>query len=246
MKQKVKSKGYYATMKRKMSFLLILLMLCNTSIVNAKEDVYGRVHHNNTNLTEEFYNATDDTIVCYMDGVAITKSQVDENGMVDLEQKNYSKAQNYSLNNGLTRAAKQSTIFYATDSIPLGITYPCSLFVAPYNNAVIKTTITAPRYSQENVKMYLSSSEAAKFASTLDTTTGSTVLFTAAGFIPKVGPVITIAFAVASIRNAEVASKIRSYTNYGKRVRVNVATSNFMELFMESVSGLIIWRRWLK
>ena len=52
-------------------------------------------------------------------------------------------------------------------------------------------------------------------------------LFTFAGFIPYVGPAVTVSYWVYSLYKADVASQIRNYTDYGKSVRVNIATSNY-------------------
>ena len=38
-----------------------------------------------SNFTKEFLEASDDTIVCYMEGMPITKSQIDQNGFINEE-----------------------------------------------------------------------------------------------------------------------------------------------------------------
>ncbi len=215
-------------MKNFKKIMALVMAICvfstSTTGVNAKINEYNSLdvkESNVSNLTDEFYQASDDTIVCYMDGIAIKKSQVDANGLINFDALN---ASSISASGPIVYA---TTTFSATQTIPTGITYPCSLNVSPYSNAIIKTTIVAPGYSQNNTKLYLSNLQGAQFASSIETPAGTTIVLTALGFIPIVGPAITISFTILALRNAEVAGQIRSYTNYGKKVRINVATSSY-------------------
>lgn len=69
----------------------------------------------NAYLTEKFYNASNDTIVCYMEGVPIRKDQVNEYGLVDAS----------AFVAGTTRGAGVPSSNYVT--IPAG-----------YNEAIVK------------------------------------------------------------------------------------------------------------
>ena len=98
-----------------------------------------------SNMTEAFEQASEDTIVCYMDGVPITKAQVNDDGMVLMDESNM-VANDLAFS---TYAAKASPITYVTNiGIPYGTTKLCNLrLVYPQKSAIIKTAITAPRYS---------------------------------------------------------------------------------------------------
>jgi len=203
-------------LKKALTLLLCLLTLFhNATVIKAEEfnNVEAIIDTTNAdNLTEEFYNASEDTIVCYMDGVAICKEDVDENGMIKQEVMDV-----INIRNGLSISTfSTSTPVKNYKSIP-----------SKYNNAIVSTTITAPRYEQKNTIYYLTAQKGAVFASNLEVGAAASLIAMAAGFIPYVGPVITITFTFSSLYTSSVASQVRSLTNYTKKVRINQASSGY-------------------
>lgn len=178
------------------------------------------------NMNSNFQNAPDDTIVCYMDGIPIRKADVNEFGVV---KKDLRSAQKNTTQMITRQSASSDIIYYSArySPIPLGTTSRCTLVMDSYNDAIISTTITAPRYSQTNVKLYLSPLSGAQFASSIENGWISNTVFTLAGFLPKVGPLIVVFWWASSLYNAGICSDIRSYTDYGNSVRINRATSNY-------------------
>lgn len=202
--------------------------LISVNTVEAKNGQVGNVQ------TSEFERADEDTVVCYMDGIPITKSKVDENGFIDMnigeelvKESNANLADTYSLEK-VNKGAKVTTKVYKdTQKLPIKTTKKCSLYLSKYNNAVIRTNITASRYSQQNTKLYLTAKQGVRFARKIETGFAESAIFTALGFVPKVGPTITIAYWVFSSYKSSVVLKIRKYTDKGKKVRVNIATSPY-------------------
>lgn len=191
-------------LKKKISWMLIctiiFLSFSNIGIAFASDE--------ESNFTKEFLNATDDTIVCYMEGIPITKSQIDKNGFIDEE----TIAQIEQIKN-------KEISMYATSNtrtIPSG-----------YNQAIVRSVISAPGYGQTNTQYYFTNSNGAKFASGLEVKNWQTILATAAGFIKIVGPTITIVFTANALYKSSVASKVRSYTDSGKKVHITEAKSKY-------------------
>ena len=122
------------------TWILVLSMIGNLTIsVLAAEPKVEVPALRGSAFTDEFYNASDDTIVCYMEGLPIRKDQVNEYGLVDPS----------AFDIPITRAVPSSN--YVT--IPNG-----------YNEAIVKTTIVAPRYSQNNTLYYLQHLHGAQLA----------------------------------------------------------------------------------
>lgn len=159
-------------------------------------------------FTEEFINVTDETIVCYMEGRPIKKMDIDENGCLKKEVVKEIESYNSIL------PAATPTSNYTT--IPSG-----------YNNAVVCTSLSAPRYGQTNKIYYFTRDKGAQFASNIEYSQTAQILAMAAGFIPYIGPAVTISFTVSALYKSSVAKNIRSRTDYGKKVRINQCTSSF-------------------
>ncbi len=192
-------------MRRFTAFLLIITTIFSMNIMTvlAEED--------NGRFTSEFIVAADDTIVCYMDGVPIKKAYINEYGVVTQESLEQAKAE-YEGEIRMTRATPTSVY----------MTLPTWA-----NNAIVKTSLAAPRYGQTNIYYYFTKDNANIYAMSLDTGSTEGLLALLGGFIPKVGPVIAIMFTVSSLSKGEIATKIRNLTNANKKVRINCATSSF-------------------
>lgn len=234
--KKNNKKGEYEKMKKTMIFLkrgiafcLISSMLMTNTTVLAKSNNVNVINKNKEddknkwfNQNENFKNASDDTIVCYMDGVPIKKSQILEDGVIDLDSTYTASAQ-------LSSRAVIETIYSSDSKIPKGTKNKCSInLLKPYHNAIIETTIIAPRYSQSNKKMYMTSTIGAQYASKLfggSVATGLT--FTAIGCKTKVGMAISLVYSGVSAYSQLLAGQIREYTDKGKKVKVSLARSNY-------------------
>lgn len=157
----------------------------------------------NSDLTEKFYNAPNDTIVCYMEGVPIRKDQVNENGLVD------------------------ASAFYARTTRGAGV--PSSNYVTiptGYNEAIVKTYLSAPRYGQTNTIYYLKHLHGAQLASSIETGDTQALAGLILCFVPN-AQVPGFMIGLDSAYKAGVASNIRKRTNQGNAVRVNVASSTY-------------------
>lgn len=157
----------------------------------------------NAYLTEKFYNASNDTIVCYMEGVPIRKDQVNEYGFVD-ESTFVAK---------MKRGAGVPSSNYVT--IPSG-----------YNEAIVKTYLSAPRYGQTNTIYYLKHLHGAQLASSIETGDAQALIGLILCFVPN-AQVPGFMIGLDAAHKAGVASNIRKRTNQGSAVRVNVASSTF-------------------
>lgn len=189
------------------SFLILAICIqvfsiSNNSIVEASGDDMAIVFNPN----EEFYKAPDDTVVFYYDSIPIKKSQI------------FEKDGQYFINMGqLNKISLQSSgPQWNTVTIP-----------SRYNEAIVKTHLTAPQFSQVTIKSYLNSQNGAKFASSVETGNAYALAGLFGGFIPVVGPVIAITFTINGLYKAEVAKKIRSHTNNGYKVEIREVTSSY-------------------
>ena len=173
--------------------------------------------YNNTNQTNKFLEESDDTIVCYMNDYPIKKQDIDDNNCVKTHiiKKIVDSENNISKKMRLNKT-QSSGLPTKTVTIP-----------NKYNNAIIKYTIVAPRYSQTTKTYYFTRNRGAQYASGLEYKSSNQLVALVAGFIPKVGAVITISFTFSSLFKSSVASNIRSRTDKGKKVKINEASSNY-------------------
>lgn len=173
------------------------------------------------NFSQEFYEATDDTIICYMNGYPIRKKDVDSTGVVLSSVIEKIESEQSVATYDLTSIeSEQSVSTYAatanTRTIPTG-----------YNNAIIQTTLTAPRYQQITKTYYFTSTNGAKFATGLEAKAWEQIVATVAGYIPFIGDAINILFTASSLYKSSVASQIRERTDDGKKVHINEASSSY-------------------
>lgn len=164
----------------------------------------------NGTFSAAFIEASEDTVVCYMDGVPIKKAYIDEYGIITQEALNQAKAE---LPDGYSTKTTPTAVYV---TIPSG-----------YNNAAVRTLLAAPRYSQTNTLYYFTKDNANIYAMSFDTSTAAAFAGWISGFIPKIGPAIALTFTVAATSRAEIATKIRNLTNANKNVRINCASSSF-------------------
>lgn len=168
----------------------------------------------------KFEEASDDTIVCYMEGYPIKKQDIDNNYCVKTQviNKIVSAEQNATDSNEKKNMSKTQSSGLPTNTltIPIG-----------YNSAIIKSTIGAPRYMQTTKTYYFTRKRGAQYASALEYKSTTQLAALAAGFTPMIGPTITIVFTFSSLYKSSVASQIRERTDNGKKVKISEASSSF-------------------
>ena len=96
-----------------------------------------------------------------------------------------------------------------------------------YNQAIVRTSLSATGYGQTNTQYYFTHLNGAKFASGIEQKSWATITGLVGGFIPKIGPTVSILFTADSLYKASIAGKIRSYTNSGKKVHITEAKSRY-------------------
>lgn len=197
-----------------------------TSMVSAGSEVI-------TPFSEGYDELPDDTIICYMAGVAVHKYDIDENGVVKEGVLDGKKSKSGVNNSNASDSLKNSVAdtvtagkTYDIDSkeIKIGMREPARVNIKPYKNAMITTKryIKAQRVNEAYTTnyLYLTAEEGAKYASKIETSTAESFAGLALGFLPKVGPVLTIAIFLKQGARAELCSQIRKYTDEGKKVCV--------------------------
>lgn len=171
--------------KKVLSMLLVLVILFTT---------YGAVFatNNNSNLTELFYLADDDDVVLYLDDYPVLKKDIiEETGQV-----------------------KESVIEEIEElSKPNITTFSNSRLPSNKSEALVVKKLTAPGWSQTNNYAYLRYSSAVDLAGRLENNGFGGIGALFLGFIPKIGPVITIGSFVISGYASELATKIRKITD---------------------------------
>lgn len=199
-------------LKRMLIIVVCILLTINNMLSAKAEDPINteEIVKKKFAFTDKFIRATDDTIVCYMDGVPIQKKEIDNDGFIIQDTINKIDKLNSS------SVGIQSTPIINTRTIPSG-----------YNNAIIRSVLTAPSYSQKNTIYYFTTNRGAQFASNLEVGAAASLIAMATGFIPYVGPVITISFTFSTLYKSSVASQIRKRTNVGKKVRINECSSGY-------------------
>lgn len=172
------------------------------------------------NAWKKFEEASNDTIVCYMDGYPIRKCDIDDNYCVKKkiidEIVSERKSNIYEIQTMSSNTVKSNGLPNKTVSIP-----------KKYNNAIIQSTVGAPRYSQTTKTYYFTRTRGAKYASKITYKDSTGLIALVAGFAPKVGPVISITMTLSSLYKSSVASDIRKRTDNDKKVKINEASSSY-------------------
>lgn len=192
---------------------LVVVSLIAANLANVKP-IFALEEDSNTGyFTEEFLNASDDTIVCYMEGFPITKRDINEKGII--KQTVMDEVENYRDNEISTFSTKSHT-----RTIPSG-----------YNQAIVRTKLSVkgsgPAYGQTNTQYYFTHLNGAKFASGVEQKVWKSIVGTVTGFVKMIGSTATILFTADALYKSSVAGKIRSYTNNGKKVKITEAKSRY-------------------
>ncbi len=135
---------------RSISFILVLTLFIMSSTINVDASEID-----NTNIPKDFLG--------YMDGVIVTKGDVNENGMIINEEKLELMEENYNNNSSISRVS--------TSTIRKG------------QNAFVKSSISAPRYGQTNYHHYFTPTAGRNYASKVDVSSKETIAWFLAGLV---------------------------------------------------------------
>lgn len=181
--------------KRSISFILVLTLFITSFSLNV-----GASKIDTSEVPEDFLG--------YMDGVLVTKSDVNENGMIINEEKLQLMEENYNNNLSVSRASNAT--------------------VRKGQNAFVESYVSAPRYGQTNYHHYFTPKAGRDFASEVDVSSKESIAWFIAGLVKApYSIVVGSAGLIAGLQRSTLASKIRSYTDDDKSLRVTVATSGY-------------------
>ncbi len=180
---------------------------------------------------EERISLEENGIICYIDGIPIHYYDVDEYGIIKEgvlegcpEELENNKS---SFKQGKAELLKSSGKKYLTINSPElkeGLRDVSDVNIYPYKGAAIRTKIYigAQRVDETyyTVRTYMSASAGAKFASAIEYNPEVSIMLIAIGFIPKVGAYISALLGFKAAARTELATRIRKYTNEGKKVCV--------------------------
>lgn len=203
--------------KKTILFLLscVLIIGCLSPLqVNAKVN-----KNDSTNLN--FKNASSDTIIGYMDGVAIRKKDVDEKTgeiLLDTTSKN-------TVLVDIKNADEIPNINYTIQPRLIdGSQYW-------YQEATVKMVLVDNyRYNQTTYDLYLTVANARSMANKFDVSSTETIATFIAGLIPGM-QVPSAVILVGQLKRSQVASDIRSYTDFDKQVRVRFIESSYGKFY---------------
>lgn len=186
---------------------MIAIFIAMSLILSIGSSAFASGTTKKGNLTQAFLDASDNTIVCYMDGYAIRKNQVDENGVIKQEA-----IQNIEQ----SKFARSDTPTPVYDILTDG-----------YTNAIVRNVLVAPRYSQTNTIYYFTEENAEEFASSIQYSTLANFFIWVTGFIPKVGTFVALTMGVNRLYKSCVATQITDLTNNHHNVKISEASSSF-------------------
>lgn len=192
-------------LRKRIVSLSVIVMLVTTCIPSYANTIDSK--SNNKLFTNLFYEADDDEVVLYYKEHSILKRDI------DLETGEISK-------NKLKEIAIENDNFQSKMTASTSTRIP-----SPYNEAVIEKVLSAPRFGQRTTTYYLTTKSGMDLAKSLDFNFRDNFILLLSGFIPKVGPVISVGGFFASARDADLARKIRDQTDKGYNVEWS-ATKN--------------------
>jgi hypothetical protein len=117
-----------------------------------------------------------------------------------------------------TASAASGTGTYAIEPDPGG---------GSINGAFIKSNYGKSGYSMTIEDYFMRPGDARTFASKLDVSGTETVSWLATGFLPGIGPYLTLLGTSSTYYRGSIASKIRSYTNNNQSVHVTSFKDNY-------------------
>lgn len=208
------------------SVLICCIILCGSvKYVAASENNEAGV------FEEERTSLEENGIICYIDGIPIHYYDVDEYGIIKEgvldgcpEEIENNKS---SFKQGKAELLKSSGKKYLTINSPElkeGLRDVSDVNIYPYKGAAIRTKIYigAQRVDETyyTVRTYMSASAGAKFASSIEINPAIPIILSTISYFIKYGEVISALVGFKAAARAELATRIRKYTNEGKKVCV--------------------------
>lgn len=206
--------------------LICSLIFCeNASYVMAGEKNDIRICDNESGVLEQ------NDIICYIDGIPIHYYDVDEYGIIKdgvLDGNGEGIAENtghlkFEVREPLNSSSKRYLNINSPD-LKEGLRDVSDVSIYPYKGVSIrtKTRIMAQQIDETyyTIRTYMSAREGAKFASSIEVNPNVSLLLLAIGFCGRVGTAISALVGFKAVARAELATRIRKYTDEGKRVCV--------------------------
>jgi hypothetical protein len=152
-------------------------------------------------ITNQDNQVNKNTIIGYIDGQAITKNDVDENGRITLQ---------------------------IGSKISPMIVLPPSGYesISPYKEATIEKTLVAPSFSQKTQDIYLSVAHGRVAENGFATSITETAASALGGFIPYCS-LGALELTLHGLMLGEVATNIRSFTDYNQQIRLRIISSGY-------------------
>ncbi|WP_195264106.1 hypothetical protein [Clostridium sp. 1001275B_160808_H3] len=198
--------------------LLLVFCLCLNTIIPTK--AYAQTM--TSNLSNDLSEISDDTIIAYIDGVPITKNDVDKNGRILLDTSSVEK-NTVSIKDVVDTSKnpnENNTI--QPYLIPSGTTW--------YQEATVKKILSVQGFSQETYDMYLTVGTARDMARRFDVSSIESIGTYLLGFMPGAqAPAVVLL--VSQLQRSQVASDIRKYTDNGNQVRFRLIDSRYGTLY---------------
>lgn len=186
-------------MRKIVSFMLVLCLLCNISFVSASAN---EIQSNNIQ------------IIGYMKGVPITVEDINEDGRVI----NRSKLEKIFP----VKETKNSISSIST------LAYGDNLYVPIGTNVYLEKVLTTTGFSQTTYDMYFTPTDAREYATEMTMSTAETIAWFLAGLVKApYGTVAAVCGLLKGLYANSVASDIRSYADYDIPVFVSVVKSNY-------------------
>lgn len=194
-------------MKKVISFMLALTIVFTSFAFNVNA---AEMNSNEMN-SEDF--------IGYMEGVPVTKSDINEDGQIINENK-------LEL---IARASEKSPSYGILDSIPsLKKQRKSTLIVPVGTNVYLERVESAPRYSQTTYQYYLTCEEGRQFAKKIPMTKAKGLaLFLVSLVEAPYGAMVSGATLIYGWRQSDLCDKIREYTDDSKSVKINVVNSTY-------------------
>lgn len=208
-------------MKKKYKVLSLLLVgtltigVIPSVCANAKEINVLDQTNESSNIKFDKNSIPDDEVIAYIEGIAITKDDIDENGKITANL-------NYVQENSLLSENKiRATSLTIPSRLPSGYKEAC--IVKKLNNK-------QARLSQTTTDMYLTVSNARKMATKFDVSSYESL----ASYVVTLFPgttVVGLELLLSQGQRSEVASDIRSYTDNDQQVRFRVIKTSYGTLY---------------
>ncbi len=201
-----------------LSLTFVVCIFSSNSITKATESNTIEFVYKNSyyyfDLNNKFDNADLNEIIFYIDNIPIYKYQILEKNIPN-DPHNKGAHLNYT-----TASTASYTQHYAYVS-------------SPYTCAEVKTTTSAPSFSQTAYVSYLTASLGSLYAQSLTSNKRDIFLnqlvsiLVGYGLSPAAGLTYDLVSSFNSARNASVAEQIWKITNAGKKVKISHASSNY-------------------